>query len=245
MVEKWLAGLLGEGIISSLDYARQFTVVLQGVFGSILSTVMIPMLTQNYAKNDNGGFNKVLGEHLVVCFTILALAVPLLYGAAQPLCEFFFLRGNVSSETLQVIVVLTRMYAVAFVGIILYLLFGNALLASNKGKLYALCGVLAQILVIAINILFIHYYGIYIFPISVGVSHLISAIIMSRFLKNGNLKSILFKNTEIQFDYYLINYRPICFQSDSSCQFHTTFSVCGKWSTLNSSIYHCCKRFRS
>lgn len=193
LVEKWLAGLLGEGIISSLDYARQFTVVLQGVFGSILTTVMIPMLAQNYTKNDNGGFNKVFSEHLVVCFTILALAVPLLYGAAQPLCEFFFLRGNVSPEALQVIVVLTRMYAVAFVGIILYLLFGNALLASNKGKLYALCGVLAQILVIAINILFIHYYNIYIFPISVGASHLISAIIMSVFLKNINSKVLYLK----------------------------------------------------
>lgn len=188
LAEKWLAGLLGEGNISSLDYARQFTVVLQSVLSSILVTVMVPMLAKSYAKNDSSGFNKIISENLIVCFAILAIVIPLLYGAAQPLCEFFFLRGKVSPEALQTIVSLTRMYAVAFVGIILYLLFGGTLLASNKGKQYAWCGVLAQLLVLAINFLLIDYCSIYIFPVSVGIAHLASAIIMSQLLKNDYIK---------------------------------------------------------
>lgn len=193
LVEKWLAGLLGEGNISSLDYARQFTVVLQSVLSSILVTVMVPMLAKSYAKNDSSGFNKIISENLIVCFAILAIVVPLLYGAAQPLCEFFFLRGKVSPEALQIIVSLTRMYAVAFVGIILYLLFGGTLLASNKGKQYAWCGVLAQLLVLVINFSLINYCNIYIFPISVGVAHLASAIIMSKLLKNDHIKVFYMK----------------------------------------------------
>lgn len=193
LIEKWLAGSLGEGKVSLLDYARQFTAVLQSVLGSILSTVMMPMLAKSYAQKDSTGFNKIFRENLIVCFAIMALVIPVLCGAAQPLCEFFFKKGKVSVDTLQIIVDLSRMYAVAFVGVILYVLFGNALLASNKGKQYALSGVLAQVLVIFFNLLFVRFYGIYIFPLSMGVVHLVSAVIMSLLLKNDNIKMIYLK----------------------------------------------------
>lgn len=179
LTEKWLAGMLGEGNISSLDYARQFTKVLQNVLSSILTTVMVPMLAKAYAQKDMKVFERTTKDNLTVCFAILGLAIPILFGATSPLCEFFFLRGKVSSEALILITTLTRMYAVAFIGVLLYLVFGCTLLASDKGKRYALWGVLTQIIVLGANFLLLPLCGIYIFPISLGVAHLFAAIIMS------------------------------------------------------------------
>lgn len=179
LTEKWLAGVLGEGNISSLDYARQFTVVLQNVLSSILTTVMVPMLAKAYAQKDIKGFERITKENLTVCFAILGLSIPVLFGAASPLCEFFFLHGKVTTEALGVITILTRMYAVAFIGVLLYLVMGCTLLASDKGKHYALWGVLTQILILAANFILLPVCGIYIFPISVGVAHLLAAVVMS------------------------------------------------------------------
>lgn len=183
LTEKWLAGFLGTGNVSSLDYARQFTSVLQGVLSSILTTVMVPMLAVSYARKEKTNFIRIVNENLVVCFAILALAVPMLFGAARPICEFFFLRGKVSVEALELIIILTRMYAIAFIGILLYLIFGFVLLSSDKGKYYALWGVLTQLLVLGINWALVFITGIYVFPISLGCVHFIAALMMSLLLE--------------------------------------------------------------
>lgn len=193
MAEKWLSGMLGEGNISSLDYARQFTVVLQNVLSSILTTVMVPMLAKAYVQKNTKDFERITKENLTVCFAILGLAIPILFGAASPLCEFFFLRGKVSSEALGLITILTRMYAVAFIGVLLYLVFGCTLLASDKGKRYALWGVLTQIMVLGANIMLLPICNIYIFPISLGVAHLFAAIVMSLGIPS-DIRKHLFKS---------------------------------------------------
>lgn len=179
LVEKWLAGWLGEGNISSLDYARQFTLVLQNVMNSILATVMVPMLAKAYMQKNCQHFVDILKENLAVCFAILSLILPILCGATNSLCEFFFFRGKISIEALDTIIYLTRFYSIAFIGILLYLISGCTLLASNKGKQCALWGVLTQVTILILNIAFISICDIYIFPVSIGVSHLLAAVIMS------------------------------------------------------------------
>lgn len=182
MAEKWLAGLLGEGYISSLDYARQFTTVLQSVISSVLTTVMVPLLAKAYSQNDKKQADLIVRENLTVCFAILAFALPVLFGAASPLCEFFFLRGKVSQESLEIIIRLMRLYSFAFIGVLLYMIIGYALLTSNQAKRYAAWGVLVQLVVLVLNISFIKVTGVYTFPVSLGIAHLIGAAIMSRYL---------------------------------------------------------------
>lgn len=177
--EKWLAGWLGEGVISSLDYARQFTVVLQSVISSVLTTVMLPLLAKAYAQNDANKYQNIFKENLNVCFCILALAIPILVGAASPLCEFFFQHGKVSFAALEVIVSLTRYYGISFIAVLLYMLIGYALLASNQGKKYAFWGVLVQIIVLCLNVSLIHLLDVYVFPVALGIAHLIGAAMMS------------------------------------------------------------------
>lgn len=178
LAEKWLAAFLGSGNVSSLDYARQFTAILQSVLSSVLTTVMVPMLAKAFAKKNGSEFARILNENLIVCLGIMCLAIPILVGAAHPLCNFFFSRKSISLESLELIVCLTRLYGVAFIGVLIYLISGMSLLASGKNKQYALWGIIAQLFVLALNILLYRYVNVYVFPISWGISHLISAIFM-------------------------------------------------------------------
>jgi len=176
--EKYLSGMLGSGMISSLDYSRQFINVLQSVIGSVLTTLFVPILAKDFITGDRTGFINTIKENFTMMILILCTASIFLIGATEPLCRFFFYRGRVSWEALQIIIRLTRMFGMAFWGVIVYVIFGMSLLASDKGKLYAAIGVANQILILLINLLCMPLMGIWIFPISYGIVHLLSGLYM-------------------------------------------------------------------
>ena len=193
-MEKWLAGQMGTGIVSSLDYSRQFTIVMQGVLSGVLSTVMIPTLSKFYCNKDYVNCGKSLLDYLKVCSLILCCVLPFLIGAADPICNFFFNRGNIDTESLNLIIKLSQLYGIAFIGIIFYLIFGVTLLSINKGKTYALYGVITQILMLIINLSLCGIYKSYVFPISLLICHAFSSCIMLLKCKEIiDLKLIFFK----------------------------------------------------
>ncbi len=176
--ERWLAGILGVGNISILDFGRKFTTILQTVIGSILTAMMVPLLARAHTSNDNEDFGAKLNEHLSVVYGIMLLAIPLLFGSAYPLCDFLYHRGTITEQNISEITLLCRLYAIAFLGVIIYVIFGNVLLSTEKGKQYAFWGVIAQVAVLALNFGFVSSLGLIIFPISLGIVHLIIGIVM-------------------------------------------------------------------
>ena len=166
--ERWLAGILGVGNISILDFGRRFSV----------TTIMVPMLAKAHASNDSSEFSSKLNEHLSVIYGIMLLAIPLLFGAAYPLCDFLYHRGSVTTQNIVEISTLCQFYAIAFLCVMIYVVFGNVLLASEKGKPYALWGVIAQVLVMGLNFGLVSVVGLIIFPISLGLVHIVTGCIM-------------------------------------------------------------------
>jgi len=216
LAEKLIANSLGDGSVSALDYARQFSMTLQAVISSVLTTVMVPMLAKSFAQQDANRFATIVKENINTCFVIMCLTVPILIGSATPLSKFFFLHGKISSDALLVIINLMRFYGLAFVGIILYMTFGLILLASNKGKIYAFWGILAQVVVLCINIVLVRIWGIYVFPISVGIGHLLTACILSYFVKIDDKWSMYLRIAKyivillaMSSGLYLLNLRPV------------------------------------
>lgn len=211
LVEKWLSGLLGQGLISSLEYARQFTTVIQGVLSGILSTLMLPLLSKAYIRKEKFEHAKIFNDNLSSCFAILSITITVLFGAAEPLCQFFFNRGSIGENSLSIITNLMQSYAISFIGVALYIIMGNTMLASNQGKKYAIIGVLVQITVILTNISLVKILGIYIFPISLGITHLVGAIIMFYFIKFDHPYEILKKIIKYIFVIFIIGCSLLCF----------------------------------
>mgnify|MGYP005883427123 CR=1 FL=1 len=190
-VQKYIAGILGSGMISSVDYANQFMAILQSVLTSVLTTVMLPMLSKDNITHDMNDFTKTLKENFKVCMIIYAIASIFMIGATTPLCTFFFHRGKVSYEALQLIINLTRCFGIAFIGIFMYLMAGTSLMADNQRKFYASVGVANQLAVLALNIAFVRVLGVYIFPLSLGLVHLISGLVMFYKLDINSKKGIM------------------------------------------------------
>lgn len=193
LTESWLASSLGSGSLSTLDYARQLFLALITVLSGVLTTVMVPGLAKSYAQNDSSSFTKVFKESLSVSFFVLSLMVPLLVGAAPVLGNLLYTNNKISESDTLIIIELIRYYGVAFVGITVYLFFGLGLLASKKEKKYALIGLLAQVIVSLINVLLVDDWGLYIFPVSIGVGHLGVGLLMSYYLSVEN-KMMIFQN---------------------------------------------------
>ncbi len=178
MSEKWLAGLLGPGNVSSLDYSRQFTVILQGVIGSVLTSVLVPILATHKMKSETIEFSKSLKDCIGIIFMILLLAIPLLFGGAYPLCTILYHRGAVTMENIALISNLCRCFSFSFIGVVTYLIFGCFMLSVGEGKKYALIGAMCQIGVIVANVLLYSVLDLYIFPLSLGVMHFIAGFVM-------------------------------------------------------------------
>lgn len=190
IMEKYLSGLLGGGMISSLDYSRQFISVLQSVISSVLTTLVVPLLAKSFINGHSNETTKIIKDSLVVTSLIVCAASIFLLGLTEPVCRFFFYRGKVSLDALNMIIMLTRSYGMAFWGVITYLVFGYALLASGQGKYYATIGVLNQILILLINITLVPQLGLIVFPVSYGLIHLLSGCLMFLRLKVENRFSI-------------------------------------------------------
>lgn len=185
-VEKYISGMLGSGMISSVEYSRQFISVLQNVLTSVFTTIMVPVLSKQFINRCREDFNKTIIDNLMIGMLIYGVASVFMIGSATPLCDFFFNRGKVSPEALEMIITLTQYYAVAFLGILLYIITGLAMLASDQRKYYATLGVLTQIVVLAVNYFGSRQFGVYIFPVSLGAVHLCAGALM--FVHNAQLQ---------------------------------------------------------
>lgn len=191
--EKFLAGQLGQGQLSILDYSRQFISNLQSVLSSVLTTLMVPLLAKAYINKEKEKFVSIFNDNFIFGFGILTCAFAYLVGATEPLCDFFFNRGKVTPYELDIIINLTRLFSVSFIGVYFYIIFGMAMLASNQRKQYATLGVATQVIVFVFN-----YIGIvfikspYVFAFSYGIGHLLSSIIMMYFFKDLFKRSFIY-----------------------------------------------------
>jgi len=143
------------------------------------------MLARAYIKGEKESFSSIFNENINVCLGILTCAFAFIVGGADPLCDFFFNRGKVSPTELQTIVSLTRLFSIAFIGVLFYIMFGMAMLASDHRKQYAILGVSTQLMVFFLNVLGTYFYNsIFAFPIAFGIGHIVSAIIMMTYFSD-------------------------------------------------------------
>ena len=191
LLENNRAGQLGVGVVSVLNYAAQFKTILQAVFTSVLATVMVPSLSARYADRDAAGFSGLVKDNVQLLFFFIALIIPFLVGAALPISQLFYGNSEISAQSIGEIAYLLRFYSLAVISVMLYLIFGLALLSQEKGKTYAILGVVSQVLSMALCVAFYRQMGALIFPVALIVSHLAAGIRMFVKLDITNRRTLL------------------------------------------------------
>lgn len=178
IVEKIFAGKLGVGIISSLDFANKVPFLMNGLLVSVMSSVLVPQLAKYFIRKERDNYNEEFRKMFQIGILMVGLLISFIFGCSSSITDFLFNKGTISTETLNEISLLTILYSISLLGMYCYIIFGMAMLSSHQQKLYAVLGMCAQILVALINTLSLQIKTVYIFPISILVSHSILAIFM-------------------------------------------------------------------
>lgn len=199
ILEKNLANSLGIGIVSIVNYAGQFKGIIQSVFSSVLVTVMVPSLANRFANRNIEDFKNILNDNIQIVFISLSFIVPFLFAAASPIANLLYNHGGIDASSIDAIVYLIRFYSFSTISVMLYLIFGLALLAQQLGKIYAIQGVVAQIITILINLFFYKRIGATVFPLSLLISHFLVSLFMFNSMNIKNKKTI-----EIEVGKYII-----------------------------------------
>lgn len=176
--EKYLATSTATGTVSILDYSRKFTDIPLDVLIGIFVSLLVPVLTSKFSAGLRYGFMEEFMKIYQFGFLIVALIVGMFTGCADAIVDFLYKSSTIGTEELRQIGKLAMFYSWAAFCIFLYQIFGLSLLSSKRGSLFAFYGTLAQLFMIGINFYFFKWYGIFTFPFSLGISHIIAAGIM-------------------------------------------------------------------
>jgi len=192
--EKSLATNLGTGSISIIDYSRKFIDIPMSVIYSVLSTIMIPVLSQKFAQNEMTEFKKELRETFQLGLIFLGSFISILILGATDMINIIYNSGKIDGKSLDTISKLSVLYGFSSLAIFCFSIFGFTFISLKKNKIYATTATFAHIAIISINLIFFKELGIYIFPFSLLTAYFLnSAILIFKFHTEvgGILRSVV------------------------------------------------------
>ncbi len=179
LIEKALASILGNGTVSIVDYARKFVDIPIHVLTSVLLTMLVPALSARFARGDQEGFGQEFRQILRFGILVVSLLIAFFSSSAYPVISvILFHKEQMPAEAVAEISLLSQYYAWSALINFFYIIFGLALLSTGKGKYYAFFGVVAQLVMITLNMLFYRTWGAYVFPVSFILAHALAAVFL-------------------------------------------------------------------
>src|SRR5690606_19718538 len=116
------------------------------VLTSVLLTMLVPVLSAHFAKRDTAGFLRDFRQLYQFGLLIVTALIAFFCSSSTELIGFIlYHKGQITQRAVAEMGALSTYYAWSALVSFLYIIFGLALLATNKGKIYAFFGVLAQL----------------------------------------------------------------------------------------------------
>lgn len=178
VVEKSIASTLSIGTVSMIDYSRKFSEIAISVLTSIFTTMLLPVLSQYYAQKNDEQFLFEFKAIYQISFLIITFLIGIFTACPTAVINMLYNKGSITTLALTKISSLSMFYSWASLPVFMYIILGIVLLSSEKGKIYALYGSIAQIIMILFNLLLNKVLGVYTFPLSLLFSHLIVALLL-------------------------------------------------------------------
>ena len=99
LVDNKFASYLGDGGISSLQYAMRLFALPLGVFGVSIGTALLPRLSENLARNEHDRFASHLRSGISLTALVLLPAIAGLYAIGPATIRLLFQHGSFSSAS--------------------------------------------------------------------------------------------------------------------------------------------------
>ena len=159
VVDRALASGLVSGSVSALSYAEKVKALVYGVFILSIVTIIYPMLVKEGDVKNPGNFNGMLLKAMNV---MLLLTIPLAAGTlllAEPVIRVLFQRGEFDPWSTGMTAYALGFYALGFVGIGLREMMIRGFYSLEDTKTPMENGVYVVSLNIALNLLFVPFFG--------------------------------------------------------------------------------------
>ncbi len=99
LVDNKFASYLGDGGISSLQYAMRLFALPLGIFGVSIGTALLPRLSENLARNQNERFSSHLRSGISLTALVLLPAIAGLYAIGPATIRLLFEHGSFSAAS--------------------------------------------------------------------------------------------------------------------------------------------------
>ncbi len=150
-----IASLIAAGSMSWLYYSDRLMEFPLGVFGIALSTVILPRLSGQFAKEDHVAFNRTLDWALRL---VLLIALPASAGLlllAEPMLQLLFQRGEFSAFDVRMATLSLMAYSLGLTGFILVKVLINGYFSRQDTRTPVKYGVMAMAVNMVFNLIFV------------------------------------------------------------------------------------------
>lgn len=158
-VNSLFASRLGEGVVSSLNYAFRLVNIPQAIFGVTIATMIFPMLAEAKSTGNTSLFRTGMEKGLSTMFLFLAPTVFGMVFLMDELVKIVYERGAFDSEATA----MTSEYAVLYVGSVLFYsiqaVVAKGFYTLEKGHYMMRIGLLSVVVNIIFNAVFSAWLG--------------------------------------------------------------------------------------
>ncbi len=177
----YLISGLGTGLVSALNYCKQFTDSTTEVFTARVANVAKIQLTEEAAQNRLAQANQTFQNNIYMLLAVIAPLVVFSCYFAPQIVELFFKRGQFNIQALQDTVSFLRpMLFVLLLSVIGYLQ-NSALAAARKIKEWFPYALTSAVILTGLLLFFIPRYGAFSYPYILGAG-LIIGFVLNAFL---------------------------------------------------------------
>lgn len=176
IMERRLCTYLGPGTVSSFDYSKRFIDLTLNVILSIVPMVLTPILANLFVKKMYIEFGKELIQNIRM-FMIGIIPIVILFTiCSQDLVKLLLVQGKFDSSFIPVISNSMFWLGIGMIGVVLYVVSGEALVAQKKIKLLTFLSSASYLIIVLIDLFFYKKYGAPLFAFSWAIVHLILGI---------------------------------------------------------------------
>lgn len=115
IVDKVLSSLFGEGAMSSLSYSNTLNRFVTGVVITTLSTVIYPVLTEQFSKGEIDDFSSTIRNSITIGLIILAPVSIITTLCAPDIVKIVYERGSFNSEATRLTSFALTFYGMMYV----------------------------------------------------------------------------------------------------------------------------------
>jgi len=178
MVDNKLASHLGDGAISSLQYAIRLFQLPLGVFAVSIAAALLPRLSGHAAAGDLARLGEALRRGVLLAAFILLPAMAGLWAIGQPTIELLFQHGRfLPQDTMRTLYAL-NLYLIGMIGYGLVYLLTRAFYALRDTRTPVLVGTAAVVINIILDYMLVGPLGVGGLALATSVSGLVNMVLL-------------------------------------------------------------------